>query len=77
MGAVFVRPAGPADAALIHAFVRDLADYEKLLHEVEATEADIASALFGENPRVFCEIAEADGAAVGFALWFYLSLIHI
>ncbi|MBC7168300.1 GNAT family N-acetyltransferase [Phenylobacterium sp.] len=71
MGAVFVRPAGPADAALIHAFVRDLADYEKLLHEVEATEADIASALFGENPRVFCEIAEPDGAAVGFALWFY------
>ena len=71
MGRVVVRSARPADAALICGFIRDLAEYEKLLHEAEATEADIASALFGETPRVFCEIAEADGAAVGVALWFY------
>lgn len=71
MASVTVRPASPADAALIHGFIRNLAEYEKLLHEAQATEADIASALFGEHPRVFCEIAEADGAAVGFALWFY------
>lgn len=71
MASVTVRPASPADAGLIHGFIRDLAEYEKLLHEAEATEADIAAALFVDHPRVFCEIAEADGAAVGFALWFY------
>jgi GNAT superfamily N-acetyltransferase len=38
---------------------------------VEATEADIAGSLFGANPRLFCDIAEADGAPVGFAVWFY------
>ncbi|QFR33333.1 GNAT family N-acetyltransferase [Ancylobacter sp. TS-1] len=66
-----LRPARPEDAALILAFVRELADYEKLLHEVEATEDDIARDLFGPNPRVFCDIAEWDGQAAGFALWFY------
>lgn len=66
-----IRPATPADAGLIHSFIRALAEYEKLLHEVEATEEDIARSLFGENPRLFCDIAEADGAPVGFAVWFY------
>jgi GNAT superfamily N-acetyltransferase len=68
---VTVRPAVPADAPLIHQFILDLAEYEKLSHEVEATEADIAGYLFGPNPRLFCDIAEADGKAVGFAVWFY------
>ena len=44
MASVTVRPAAPADAALIHGFIRDLAEYEKLLHEAEATEADDAAA---------------------------------
>jgi GNAT superfamily N-acetyltransferase len=66
-----IRPATPADAGLIHSFVRALAEYEKLLHEVEATEGDIAKSLFGETPRLFCDIAEADGTPVGFAVWFY------
>lgn len=52
-------------------FVRALADYEKLLHEVEATEADLAGHLFCETPRLFCDIAEQDGVPVGFAIWFY------
>jgi GNAT superfamily N-acetyltransferase len=66
-----VRPAKPADIGLIHGFILDLAAYEKLAHEVEASEADTAKALFGDRPRVFCDIAEAGGEAVGFALWFY------
>ena len=66
-----IRPAMPADAGLVLAFIRELADYEKLLHEVEAREDDIARDLFGEQPRVFCEIAEWGGEPVGFALWFY------
>jgi GNAT superfamily N-acetyltransferase len=68
---VTVRPAAPADAPLIHSFIVALAEYEKLSHEVEATEADIANALFGDHPRLFCDIAEADGVPVGFAVWFY------
>ena len=71
MARVEIRSATPADAGLIHGFIRALAEYEMLLHEVGATEADIAAALFGENRRAFCDIAEADGKPVGFALWFY------
>ena len=66
-----IRPAVPADAPLIYALIRELADYEHLLHEVRATEPGIAAILFGEAPRAFCDIAEVDGEAVGFALWFY------
>lgn len=66
-----VRAATVGDAGLILGFIRELADYEKLLHEVEATEADVRRDLFGENPRCFCDIAEHGGEPVGFALWFY------
>ena len=41
---------------------------EKLLHELEATEAMIGAALFGSQPGLFCEIAEWDGEPVGFAV---------
>jgi len=68
---VEVRVATYADAPLILEFIKELAVYERLAHEVEASEADIRRDLFGENPRCFCEIAEADGRPVGFALWFY------
>jgi len=65
-----IRPARPGEAALALQFVCELAEYEKLMHEVAATEAMIDAALFGDNPRVFCDFAEWDGAVVGFALWF-------
>ena len=66
-----IRPAMGEDAALILRFIKDLAAYEKLSHEVRASEADIVRDLFGPEPKVFCDIAEWDGAPVGFALWFY------
>ncbi|HEV2957708.1 MAG TPA: GNAT family N-acetyltransferase [Xanthobacteraceae bacterium] len=66
-----IRPAERTDAALILAFVRKLAEYERLLHVVVATEADVLRDLFGENPRVFCDLAFWDGAPAGFALWFH------
>ena len=66
-----IRPAEPMDAALVYDLVRELAEYEKLAHEVTATKADLAQALFAVQPRVFCDIAEWDGTPVGFALWFY------
>jgi GNAT superfamily N-acetyltransferase len=68
---ISVRDATRDDVALIYRFIRELADYEKLLHEVEAREADVARDLFGAAPRAFCDIAEREGEPVGFALWFY------
>ncbi len=70
-GSVTIRPATPADNTLILRFIRDLAEYEKLIDSVEASEADLAAALFGPHPRAFADIAEIDGEPVGFALWFY------
>jgi GNAT superfamily N-acetyltransferase len=66
-----IRPAAPADAALVFSLVRELAEYERLAAQVEASEADLAAALFAENPRVFADIAEWSGEPAGFALWFY------
>jgi GNAT superfamily N-acetyltransferase len=65
-----IRPATAADTDLVVGFITDLAAYEKLEHEARATPADIARDLFGENPKVFCDIAYWDGEAVGFAVWF-------
>jgi GNAT superfamily N-acetyltransferase len=65
-----IRRAHPGEAGLVLSLVRELAEYEKLLGELEATEADIDAALFADNPRLFCEIAEWDGAPAGFAAWF-------
>lgn len=65
-----IRPAQSGDAPLVLAFVRELAEYEKLAHEVDATETMMDAALFGPQPRVFCDLAEWDGEPVGFALWF-------
>ena len=66
-----IRPAIAADASKIIAFIKALAAYEKLGHEVKASEADILRDLFGEHPKAFCEIAEWDGVPAGFELWFY------
>ena len=69
-GSLTIRPARKGEAGLVLQFVRELAEYEKLTHEVVATEAMLDAALFGENPRVFCDVAEWNGAPVGFAVWF-------
>ena len=65
-----IRRARPGEAGLVMSFVRELAAYEKLSHEVEATEAMIDAALFCGQPRLYCDIAEWNGAPAGFAVWF-------
>src|SRR5712691_2406452 len=65
-----IRRPRPDEAGLVLSLVRELAEYEKLLLEVEASEADIDAALFGDNPRLFCEIAEWENEPAGFAVWF-------
>src|SRR5262249_48330516 len=67
---IAIRPVRPGEAGRGVGFVRGPAEYEHLLHTVEATEAMIDAALFGPSPRVFCDIAEWDGDPAGFALWF-------
>ena len=66
-----IRPAAPADVPLILSLIRELAEYEKLAHEVKATEADIETALFGARPHAECVIAELGGRPAGFALFFH------
>ena len=66
-----IRPARPGEEGLVLAFIRKLADYEKLAHEVTASEADMREGLFGPTPRCHCDLAFWNGAPAGFALWFY------
>ncbi|MGW7300322.1 N-acetyltransferase family protein [Streptomyces sp. NPDC054829] len=67
-----IRTATPADIPVIHALVRELAEYEKALDEVKATEEQLLEALFGERPAAYAHLAVDDttGEPVGFALWF-------
>jgi GNAT superfamily N-acetyltransferase len=65
-----IHRARPDEIGLILSLIRELADYEKLSHEVEATEASIGAALLGDHPLLFCEIAEWNGGPAGFAVWF-------
>ena len=67
---LIIRAAKPADATLIFALVCELADYENLQGEMDATPEAIAAALFSDPPRLYCEIAEWGGEAAGFAVWF-------
>ncbi|MCO4745247.1 MAG: GNAT family N-acetyltransferase [Proteobacteria bacterium] len=67
---LFIRDATAADAATIHRFIVELAVYEKEPDAVEVTPAVLADQLTQERPPFECVIAEADGAPVGFALFF-------
>jgi len=66
-----IRPATPADLSLIAQFIRDLADYEKLAHEVRFDEAKLGERLFGPRPYAEVVIGELDGSPQGFALFFH------
>ena len=66
-----IRPAVPADNALIRAYIAELADYERAPEKAVATEADIARHVFGDHPLVRVEMAEWEGRPAGFALWFF------
>jgi GNAT superfamily N-acetyltransferase len=68
--ALTIRRARPDETGVVYSLIREFAEYERLLHEVEATEKMISDALFGENPRLFCDIAEWDSEVVGLAVWF-------
>jgi len=67
-----VRAAVPSDVPVVLRLVRELAEYEKALHEVAATQDQLHEVLFpqGREPAAFAHVAEVDGEVVGCAIWF-------
>ena len=66
-----IRPASVDDCELILGFIRELAIYEKLEHELVATPQILAKTLFGEKPYAEVLIGEFNGNPVAYALYFY------
>jgi GNAT superfamily N-acetyltransferase len=66
-----IRPATRADLPLIAQFIRDLAEYEKLAHEVRFDDVVLGERLFGARPYAEVLIGEIDGMPQGFALFFH------
>jgi len=66
-----IRPATEADVPLVVRFIRGLAEYERLLHECEATEEKVRASLFGARPDAEVVIAEVGAEPAGFALFFH------
>jgi GNAT superfamily N-acetyltransferase len=66
-----IRPVRADEVDLVLEFIRELADYERLAHEVTATRADIEAALFGSRPYAEAIIGCIDGQPCGFALFFH------
>ena len=70
MSEVCIRFATAADAATIVRLIRELADFENLIDQVRISEADVLRDGFGERPCFECLLVEAEGAALGFALFY-------
>jgi GNAT superfamily N-acetyltransferase len=68
---VIIRPAGSADATLVLAFIRELAEYERLSHLVTATEQTLRDSLFGPHPGAEVLLAFERDTPVGFAVFFH------
>jgi len=68
---ISIQPATSEDAGIILDFISQLADYEKLTHQVTATEEALRESLFGVRPYAECIIARYNGQPAGFALFFH------
>jgi GNAT superfamily N-acetyltransferase len=68
---ITIRPATPDEVPLVLEFIRELARYERLEHEVSASEKDLGEALFGERRYAEVVFACSGGTPVGFALFFH------
>lgn len=71
MSAISIAPATPDDVPTILAFIRELAEYERLLDKVSATEELLRDSLFGPRPYAEALIARLDNTPVGYALFFH------
>ncbi|MCP5528012.1 MAG: GNAT family N-acetyltransferase [Verrucomicrobiales bacterium] len=70
MGGIEIRPATAADVPLVLGFIRQLAEYERLTHEVVADEAILRESLFGARPAAEALIGTVDGVPAGFVVFF-------
>lgn len=70
MGGIEIRPATAADVPLVLGFIRQLAAYERLTHEVVADEAILRESLFGARPAAEALIGTVDGVPAGFVVFF-------
>jgi GNAT superfamily N-acetyltransferase len=68
--AIVLRPAGPDDAGLLLQLIRELAEYERLTDLLRADERKLVETLFGERPVAEAIIAEREGEAAGYAIYF-------
>jgi GNAT superfamily N-acetyltransferase len=66
-----LRPAEVRDVGVIVALIRELAEFEKLSHQVEVTPERLGPQLFGPEPAARALVAEVDGTVEGFALYFF------
>ena len=66
-----IVPALERDTPVILSLIKDLAEHERLWHEVEATEADIRESLFGDWPGAEVVLAYIGADLAGFALFFH------
>ena len=66
-----IKPATPADTPIILQLIRELAEFERLLHEVQATEEQLREQLFGARPGAEVVIARMGDEVAGFALFFH------
>ncbi len=70
MASLTVRPARAQDVSLLLELFGELAEYEHLEHELKATAEQLGEALFGARQAAEALIAERDGEALGYALFF-------
>jgi len=66
-----IVPATERDVPAVHSLIRGLAEYERLEHEMEATEDDVREALFGEWPAAEAVLAYVGTEVAGYALYYH------
>jgi GNAT superfamily N-acetyltransferase len=65
-----IRPVRADEVDELYAMIRELAEYERSLHEVRSTAQDFREALFGSEPKLFGHVVEHEGSLGGFAVWY-------
>jgi len=66
-----IHPATVADVPIILSLIKELAEYERLAHEVVATEADLRKALFSPRPVAEALVGRFEGDPIALALFFH------
>ena len=65
-----IRAARREEVGVVLELIKNLAEYEKAPDQVEATEKELLTTIFADDPKVFCDVVEVEGAIVGMAIWF-------